>query len=233
MVAVSTPEAAEPRTRNPDLGTLVIQTAHLGDVILTLPLLTRLAERYGPVDVVTTPTAAALVETHPAVRRVIPFDKHGTDRGIRGLLPCRTTAPRTWLRPCRAAPRIAPFGGAGLAGWCATSAIGFAGGAGVARLYPANRAAHRRPHERTPRRAGGGNGALPARPWLALTEADRAVASAWLGAQRHRRPVRRAGAGVALGHQAMAVLRGLRRADFPVRWSWSVAGTMPPWGPRS
>ena len=45
-----------------------IQTAFLGDVVLTTPLLTALAARYGPVDVVTTPAAAALLETHPAVR---------------------------------------------------------------------------------------------------------------------------------------------------------------------
>jgi hypothetical protein len=38
-------------------GTLVIQTAHLGDVVLTLPLLQRLAALHGPVDVVTTPAA--------------------------------------------------------------------------------------------------------------------------------------------------------------------------------
>lgn len=64
---------------------LVIQTAFLGDVVLTTPLLTALAARHGPVDVVTTPGAAPLLESHPAVRRVIPFDKKGGDRGIGGL----------------------------------------------------------------------------------------------------------------------------------------------------
>ena len=65
--------------------TLVVQTAFLGDVVLTTPLLGALAARHGPVDVVTTPAAAPLLETHPAVRRVIPFDKKGTDRGFGGL----------------------------------------------------------------------------------------------------------------------------------------------------
>lgn len=65
---------------------LVIQTAFLGDVILTTPLLAVLAERHGPVDVVTTPAAASLLETHPAVRRVIPYAKRGADRGVSGLL---------------------------------------------------------------------------------------------------------------------------------------------------
>jgi heptosyltransferase-2 len=65
--------------------TLVIQTAFLGDVVLTAPLLAALAERYGPVDVVTTPAAAALLEGHPAVGAVIRYDKRGSDRGLRGL----------------------------------------------------------------------------------------------------------------------------------------------------
>lgn len=65
--------------------TLVIQTAFLGDVVLTIPLLDRLSERFGPVDVITTPAAAALVETHPSVRQVIRYDKKGQDRGFRGF----------------------------------------------------------------------------------------------------------------------------------------------------
>ena len=64
---------------------LVIQTAFLGDVILTTPLLTALATRYGPVDIVTTPAAAPLMETHPAVRHTVTYDKRGTDRGWDGL----------------------------------------------------------------------------------------------------------------------------------------------------
>jgi heptosyltransferase-2 len=68
------------------LTSLVVQTAFLGDVVLTTPLLTVLAERHGPVDVVTTPAAAPLLETHPAVRRVFPYAKRGSDRGIGGLL---------------------------------------------------------------------------------------------------------------------------------------------------
>jgi heptosyltransferase-2 len=65
--------------------TLVIQTAFLGDVVLTTPLLSVLAERHGPVDVVTTPAAASLLENHPAVREVVRYDKHGGARGWRGL----------------------------------------------------------------------------------------------------------------------------------------------------
>jgi heptosyltransferase-2 len=67
------------------LPALVIQTAFLGDVVLTTPLLVVLAERHGPVDVVTTPAAAPLLATHPAVRRVFPYDKRQADRGLAGL----------------------------------------------------------------------------------------------------------------------------------------------------
>jgi heptosyltransferase-2 len=65
--------------------TLVIQTAFLGDVVLTTPLLVALAADHGPVDVVTTPIAAPLLETHPAVRTVIPYDKRDRDRGWAGV----------------------------------------------------------------------------------------------------------------------------------------------------
>jgi heptosyltransferase-2 len=64
---------------------LVIQTAFLGDVVLTTPLLSALAARYGPVDVVTTPAAATLLQHHPAVAEVIAYDKHGRARGFRGI----------------------------------------------------------------------------------------------------------------------------------------------------
>jgi heptosyltransferase II len=65
--------------------TLLIQTAFLGDVVLTTSLLAALAAQHGSVDVVTTPLAAPLLETHPAVRNVIPYDKRGKDRGWTGI----------------------------------------------------------------------------------------------------------------------------------------------------
>ena len=65
---------------------LVIQTAFLGDVILTTPLLSVLAERFGPVDVVTTPSAASLLDNHPAVDSVLRYDKHGADRGWKAFM---------------------------------------------------------------------------------------------------------------------------------------------------
>jgi heptosyltransferase-2 len=64
---------------------LVIQTSFLGDTVLTTPLLSQLANR-GPVDVVTTPAAAAVLANHPAVRAIIPYDKRGAERGVGGML---------------------------------------------------------------------------------------------------------------------------------------------------
>ena len=63
---------------------LVIQTSFLGDVVLTTPLLQHLAAR-GPVDVLTTPAGGALLDGHPAVRRVIRYDKRGAQSGLGGM----------------------------------------------------------------------------------------------------------------------------------------------------
>lgn len=61
----------------------MIQTAWAGDVILTTPLLSALA-RSGPVDVLVTPTGAALLEGHPGIRQVHAWDKK-RDRGPTAL----------------------------------------------------------------------------------------------------------------------------------------------------
>ncbi len=64
---------------------LVIQTAFLGDMVLTTPLLAELA-RQGPVDVVATPANAGLLANHPAVRELVVYEKRQADRGLSGLL---------------------------------------------------------------------------------------------------------------------------------------------------
>ena len=53
---------------------LVIQTSFLGDVVLTTPLIAELAKR-GPVDVLATPSGAAVLANDPAIRRIIKYDK--------------------------------------------------------------------------------------------------------------------------------------------------------------
>lgn len=82
--AAAAPGSSSPLPANASR-VLVIQTAFLGDVVLTTPLLAALAVRYGPVDVMTTPVAAPLLEHHPAVGEVLRYDKRGRDRGWGGL----------------------------------------------------------------------------------------------------------------------------------------------------
>jgi heptosyltransferase-2 len=123
---------SEPRSAlgaRPDVGgVLVVQTAFLGDVVLTTPLLAHLAE-HGPVDVVTTPAGAALLANHPAVRETIAYDKRGAERGVRGLLAlARRLRARRYAVAylAQASPR------SGALAWAARipERVGFAGAAG-------------------------------------------------------------------------------------------------------
>jgi len=63
---------------------LVVQTAFLGDVILTLPLIQTIKEHLqdASVDVVVVPAAAPILAHHPAIRDVIVYDKNGADAGV-------------------------------------------------------------------------------------------------------------------------------------------------------
>ncbi|HEU4682644.1 MAG TPA: glycosyltransferase family 9 protein [Gemmatimonadales bacterium] len=156
----------------------MIQTAFLGDVVLTTPLLSALAERHGPVDVVTTPTAGGLLETHPAVRSVIRYDKHGTDRGWKRFwrLAAELRARRysTVYLPHRSVRSAAL---AMLSG--APERIGFSGGAGAityTQLIPRQRHGHE--VERLLALAGPDQPA--ARVTLGLTAADHSAADGWL-----------------------------------------------------
>jgi heptosyltransferase II len=159
-------------------GTLVVQTAFLGDVVLTTPLLAALAARHGPVDVVTTPVAAPLLETHPSVRRVVRYDKRGADRGLTGLWRVgRALRARGYLRaflPHRSW-RSATLGV--ISG--AAERTGFADSP-AATTY--TRRVHRRPEghevERLLALAGPDLAAPPVH--LELTAGDRAAADAWL-----------------------------------------------------
>ena len=161
---------------------LVIQTAFLGDVVLTTPLLSALAERHGPVDVVTTPVAASLLETHPAVRTVIRYDKHGTQRGWRGIqeLSSELRGRRYSIvylphRSIRSAALALLTG--------AKERVGFAGS--VAAISYSRRVP-RSPtgHEVERLLALAGTAAAAARVNLGLTPDDHSVADRWLEAHR-------------------------------------------------
>ena len=158
--------------------TLVVQTAFLGDVVLTIPLLETLAARYGPVDVVTTPGAASLIETHPAVRRVVRYDKKGRDRGL-----VRFLALAAELRRERYARVYLPhqsWRSAVLALLARSPArIGFAESPARA-TYTARRSRPRTGHESV-RLLHLVEDAPTLRPFrLALTEGDRQRAAEWL-----------------------------------------------------
>ncbi len=159
---------------------LVIQTAFLGDVVLTTPLLSVLAERHGPVDVVTTPAAGSLLETHPAVRSVIRYDKHAADKGWRGIKALSSTLRArhyaTVYLPHRSvrSALLALLSGA-------RERIGFGGSAAAVtytRRVPRARAGHE--VERLLALAGPSSESAPVS--LGLTTADHAAADSWLAA---------------------------------------------------
>lgn len=66
---------------------LIVQTAFIGDAVLTLPLIQQTKEFFAlsKIDVVAVPRAAELFKNHPAIHEVIPFDKRGSDKGVKGL----------------------------------------------------------------------------------------------------------------------------------------------------
>jgi heptosyltransferase-2 len=76
--------AKAPQPRN----ILVVQTAFLGDLILTLPLIQGLDESFpdGRISVLAIPSTLEILHDHPAVDDRLVFDKRGRDRGWRGLL---------------------------------------------------------------------------------------------------------------------------------------------------
>ena len=163
--------------------TLVIQTAFLGDVVLTIPLLQALAAEHGPVDVVTTPGAAALIETHPSVRRVIRWDKHGKNgpgawglgKALKAEGYTRVYLPHRSLRSAL----IATLTGA-------PERIGFSDAPLLSRLlYTATRPRHQEQHEsvRLLSLSGGPPAAKADSDWrMTLTAADAAAADTWMRA---------------------------------------------------
>ncbi|HEX3236525.1 MAG TPA: lipopolysaccharide heptosyltransferase II [Gemmatimonadales bacterium] len=160
--------------------TLVIQTAFLGDVVLTTPLLSVLGERHGSLDVVTTPAAAPLLETHPAVAEVIPYDKRGADRGAAGLWRLgRRLSARRYARVYLPHGSWRSAGLALLSG--ASERTGFADSP-AAVTYTTRVPAMERGHqvERLVHLAGPVVGAPPAVS-IALTFEERAAVGAWLG----------------------------------------------------
>jgi len=161
------------------LTSLVIQTAFLGDVVLTTPLLEALAQRYGPVDVVTTPAAAPLLETHPAVRRVIPYDKRAKDGGLGPLLRLART-----LRAERYEAAYLPHRSLRTAALACLARIpkrvGFRDGWPMLYTEVRQRATTDHEIDRLLTLAAAAGGVRPQRPSLLLTSSDRTVTEQFL-----------------------------------------------------
>lgn len=162
-------------------GTLVVQTAFLGDVLLASGLVTALAERYGPVDMLVTPAALPLVDTHPGVRDVLLYDKHRRDRGLEGwwrtVRRLRTRAYRRAVLPHRSLRSAGLVRAAGI-----PERIGF-GGSLAARSYTTRIPWPSTGHYADRLLALVAGAAREASIDLHLTEDDRATAYAWLAAR--------------------------------------------------
>jgi heptosyltransferase-2 len=67
---------------------LIIQTAFIGDVILTTPLVAALAEHFpnADLDFLTIPKSKNLLESDERINDLIIFDKRDKDRGFKGLV---------------------------------------------------------------------------------------------------------------------------------------------------
>lgn len=67
---------------------LIVQTAFLGDVVLTLPLLAAIRQ-WAPqawVEVLTIPANAPVLQGQPGINAVLTYDKRGRQRGLCGLV---------------------------------------------------------------------------------------------------------------------------------------------------
>jgi heptosyltransferase-2 len=86
--SVAEGSSGDRRTMKAFKNIVVVQTAFLGDVILTLPLV-QVCKKLFPdaaIDVVVTPLARELCANHRDIREAIAYDKRGSDAGLAGLL---------------------------------------------------------------------------------------------------------------------------------------------------
>ncbi len=67
---------------------LVIQTAFLGDIVLTIPLLKALKKYKPDIELffLTTPVGKSLLDDQHIIDKIIVYDKKGVDKGIKALL---------------------------------------------------------------------------------------------------------------------------------------------------
>jgi heptosyltransferase-2 len=162
---------------------LLVQTAFLGDVVLTTPLLQALRRAHPEraLHVVATPLGVSVLAGHPAVDVLHAYDKKGKDRGVGALLALLSRLRRERFEIAIAAQRSARTGLLVL-GSGARLRVGFAGSRGAWALnrrapWDASRhAVHRYLALAAP--AGAPPGADPAPSLAVLPEAVAAVNAA-------------------------------------------------------
>ncbi len=76
----------DPFGRDPPRSIVVAQLAFIGDVVFTTPLIDELAELWpgAAIAVVGRPRSVEILDDHPAVAALIPYDKDDADRGLAG-----------------------------------------------------------------------------------------------------------------------------------------------------
>ena len=67
---------------------LILQTAFIGDAVLTLPLVQVLKKHFhdAEIDIVVVPRSAQVFRNHPSLHSIVEYDKRGKDSGISGFL---------------------------------------------------------------------------------------------------------------------------------------------------
>lgn len=65
----------------------VIHTAFIGDIVLSTPLIKKIAEKNENSEIyyVTTPAGKAVLKNNPNIKEVIVYDKRGVNKGIKGF----------------------------------------------------------------------------------------------------------------------------------------------------
>jgi heptosyltransferase II len=78
------PRSVWPPLARPPQAILVVQTAFLGDAVLTTPLLTALRERFpqATLSVLCTPETAEVFRRHPGLTDLLVFDKRGAQKSV-------------------------------------------------------------------------------------------------------------------------------------------------------
>ncbi|EHO20283.1 hypothetical protein HMPREF9466_01042 [Fusobacterium necrophorum subsp. funduliforme 1_1_36S] len=61
---------------------LIIHTAFIGDVVLSTPMITKIAEKYVGAEIyyLTVPAGASILKNNPHITKIISYDKKGKDK---------------------------------------------------------------------------------------------------------------------------------------------------------